>query len=168
MDTLYDVGSPSSLRAVSFVIRRRNWKKRSILFKPAVADHDLGVEGAAAAAPSSSRKWIVNRRWLNLQPIVYFEMLFLQLSNLYANEYTITELSQSSLLKRKRLERKKVAMCCTPTLFTLKKVGFLRFANCLGNFGSILFWEKFNDSFNFKCCWRRCFLCCFVKKMEIH
>ena len=45
MDTLYDVGSPSSLRAaVSFVIRRRNWKKRSILFKPAVADHDLGVE----------------------------------------------------------------------------------------------------------------------------
>ena len=54
MDTLYDVGSPSSLRAVSFVIRRRNWKKRSILFKPAVADHDLGVEGAAAAAPSST------------------------------------------------------------------------------------------------------------------
>ena len=146
MDTLYDVGSPSSLRAVSFVIRRRNWKKRSILFKPAVADHDLGVEGAAAA-PSSSRKWIVNRRWLNLQPIVYFEMLFLQLSNLYANEYTITE--ELRVVKRKRLEKK--GSKARPRYSPWKKVGFLRFANCLGNFGSIsYFWEKFNDRFNFK------------------
>ena len=96
---------------------------------------------------SSSRKWIVNRRWLNLQPIVYFEMLFLQLSNLYANEYTITE--ELRVVKRKRLEKK--GSKARPRYSPWKKVGFLRFANCLGNFGSIsYFWEKFNDRFNFK------------------
>ena len=102
---------------------------------------------------SSGRKWIVNRRWLNLQPIVYFEMLFLQLSNLYANEYTITELSSER-------ERKKVALHAH-VIHLEKKWDFLDLPIALENLGSIhlTFWEKFNDRSNFSnCCWRRCFL----------